>query len=153
MFTKINGEAVHVAVDNAVHVSDIRWRAAQAVNEPQQMVQLIDADGSLLFDEQRVEELNPLKVITICVLTDPAETEIAQKCGVDIFAELCERRCLSLRYQGVRALPYRLAQLRNLLEIRLAVLDSDCVLRFVHPLKLCLDFPRDLLHPEVVFAV
>ena len=78
-FVKISGEAVRVVVDSAVNLSDLRWRAAQAVNEPLQLVQLIDADGSLLFDEQRVEELNPLKVITICVLTDPAETEIAQK--------------------------------------------------------------------------
>ena len=78
-FVKISGEAVRVVVDSAVNLSDLRWRAAQAVNEPLQLVQLIDADGSLLFDEQRVEELNPLKVITICILTDPAETEIAQK--------------------------------------------------------------------------
>ncbi|CAK0853933.1 unnamed protein product, partial [Prorocentrum cordatum] len=112
-FRLLSGELLDVNFQDLDHVSDARGQIARLVGWSPDYVKLIDSGGDVLLDLQRIHGWSHA-VVTVCLSPDPLEERLAITCGVMDFADLRSWESTDLRYDDLKALPYRFGQLQSL---------------------------------------
>ena len=145
-FVQINGKRLHVSLEGAVEVRNVRARLSAMLDTPcQECTVLYTSAGEALEDSRLLTDLDPCGCLTVVVTQDPAEDEIARRHGEDSFKDLIDSapRQLNVAFYGpfvqgahwpLTRLPRRIGLLDSLTDLNVSrniltsLPDSICTL-------------------------